>query len=142
MGNWRIISGYQITDDSFIRHWKNGKKEGEVRIELEKLSADTSLMTCYPNKTLSRTRAGVALLVLALAIFFSAIQNTIPLLSVFLGVYGLWFLIRALRKFRLETWTVIHKKSGERFANLMHRGCNDKDREKFVAALSEIVNKK
>jgi hypothetical protein len=75
----------------------------------------------------------------ALAMYFSDFDAKAPLLAPFVAVVGLVLIGRALKSFRVETWTTIRKWDGTMATSFTHRDCHPGERALFEEALAESV---
>ena len=127
----------ELTDTHLIDKWTKGRQSSDNRIPLSKLSPDLSYLTARSENAISRLIGAIICLAIAITVFFSIIQEKVPLLSPFFCILSVWLLILGLRGFHLTTWTIINRGNGERFAYIVHEDCDEKERKTFEEAFTK-----
>jgi hypothetical protein len=138
----RDATTLELTDDYLVHRWRRGRDHGEKRISLDKLCPHLSLTVGRPRDAKGRTLGGLVVIAFAFVFYFSAVQNKVPLLSLFIGMIGICLLARGLWDLRVETWTVIQDEGGKCFAHLMHLKCNDEKRKIFERAYEDVFRQR
>ena len=136
----RITGELELTHTHLIDRWTRGQQSGEKRIALSKLSPELSYMNVRPDNAVSRLIGGGICLGAAAVFFFSVIQDKVPLLSLFFCVLAIWLVVLGLRGLRPESWTIIHREDGDRFAWFRHADCGEQERQEFETAFKQIVS--
>ena len=138
----RMTSELELTLTHLIDRWTKGSQSGEKRIALSKLSPELSYTKARPKNTAARLIGGGICLGAAAVFFFSVIQEKVPLLSLFFCLLAIWLIVLGLlRGLRLESWTIIHRESGKRFAWFRHEDCSEQERKEFEVAFKQMVSR-
>jgi hypothetical protein len=81
-----------------------------------------------------RIRLGVFVLGIAAVVYWSVIQEEVPLLAPILACLGIGLLAKQVKNLRVRSWTVICLGDGKMLAYIMHDNCDEEERKKFEAA--------
>jgi hypothetical protein len=78
---------------------------------------------------------------LAIVFYFSSFQVHIPLLAPLIGAPGGWLLVKGLKGWRIETWTMIRKSDGSAATHFAHSLGSAEDRRDFETRPIEQIRR-
>ena len=132
---------FEITKTHLIKKWKKGRQSGEKRIELSKLSPDLSYITGRSDSVVAQLIGCCICIAIAAILFFSIIQDKVPLLSLAFCILAFFLIVKAIRGMRIRKWTTIHRETGEEFAWYTHDDSKENERKAFEESFTEIITK-
>lgn len=133
-------SKYILTDKYLIKEWKKNPDSERKAISLEYLSPELGKVKSRQKNVKDFLIPGIILIALSMIFFFSKVQQSIPLLSVFLFIVGIILLINMVRFIRIEEWTSFLKKDGTSIFYIRHSDCNPLERKRFEEKVIKAVN--
>jgi len=131
---------FLLTDGHLVWKYRRGRRSGEKRALLKDLSASPVRVTGRPRHVGPNIVGGGVCVTLSSILFFSSVQSHVPLLAPCVALVGIFTLSRVVRDFRIQTWTSFFREDGTWVASILHRGCDDEERERFEAAFSQSVS--
>jgi len=120
--------------DRLTISWRRGVESGERSVPISKLSHTLSSATGRPKNTTLRIRLGVFVLGMAAVVYWSVVQEEVPLLAPILACLGIALLAKQVKNLRVRSWTVICLDDGKMFTYIMHDNCDEKERKRFEDA--------
>lgn len=129
----------ELTDEYLTSRWEKGKRNRCNHIALDKLCPEPSYLTARPMYNTAIPVGGLFLVALSAVCYFSAVQEIVPSLSFVLCVFGVAALMHFVKHMRLETWTIIRDDLGGVVTDIVHRGCDDAEREQFVKECQKAI---
>ena len=85
--------------------------------------------------------ATIIALGLAIVLFFSSLNRHVPLLAPLTALIGFSLMYKAIRRSKVETWTIIRKDNGGCAAYITHGGCSEEEINKFTECFVDAVKK-
>jgi hypothetical protein len=137
----RHVETLLLTEDRLIEEGSFGKRRWRRSWRLQDLSPELDYTTGRPEHSELRVVAGLVLIALALVFYFSTFQVHVPLLAPLVAVLGGWLLVRGLKGWRLETWTLIRKSDGSTATHFAHSFGGAEDRRDFETRLIEQIRR-
>jgi hypothetical protein len=130
---------FMLTHDHLIEEGSRGSRQWRQAWPLQQLSPEIERQTARPQGANEALTGGLIVLALALAMYFSDLNAKAPLLAPFVSVVGMILMVRGLKRFRVETWTMIRKWDGTTVTSFTHRDCNPGERALFEEAFADTV---
>jgi hypothetical protein len=131
-----------VIDDQFlVQEWKNGVDESRRHWHLKNLSAKVDYSRGRDRHCSSFWIATVIILALAIVLFFSSLNRYIPLLAPFTALIGFNLMCKAIRRSKIQKWTILRKDNGECAAYITHGGCSEEEINKFTECFVYAVKK-
>ncbi len=128
---------FTVTAAHFVVEWESAEGKGRSEHPLRDVSSEVAY---FEGKAAGDPAAlGRALLAAGLAavVYFSTIQQHVPLLAPFLLLVAAVFGYRANRAAGRSRWSVISHKDGRQLATIDHSGCDEKQLEELLHVLRE-----
>jgi hypothetical protein len=116
----RHVEQLLLTEDRLVEDGSVGKRRWRRSWRLQDLSADLEYTTGRPEHSELRLVSGLVVIGLAVVFYFSSFQVHIPLLAPLIGALGGWLLVKGLKGWRIETWTLIRKSDGSAATHFAH----------------------
>jgi hypothetical protein len=130
-----------LTDDDLIMEWDSPSNKGRKGWHLDYLSPDIGFSIERRRGFKEGVIAGIVLLGIATILYFSNLNQYVPLLVPALVIVSVGILINAIWKYRTETWTVFYKRDGEMAAYMEHSMIDPSDVRSFEKAFSEAMSR-
>jgi hypothetical protein len=130
-----------IEDQFLVQEWKSGVDEGRRHWHLKNLSAKVDYSRGRHRHCSSFWIATVIILALAIAIYFSSLNQHVPLLAPLMAFIGFILMYKAIRRSKIETWTIIQKDNGGHAAYIIHGGCSEEEINRFTECFVDAVKK-
>jgi hypothetical protein len=137
----RHVEKLLLTEDRLVEDLSIGKRRWRRSWRLQDLSAELEYTTGRQEHSELRVVAGLVVICLAVAFYFSTFHVHIPLLAPLVGVLGGWLLVRGLKGWRIETWTLIRKSDGSAATHFAHSLGSPEDRRDFETRLVEQIRR-
>ena len=128
-----------LTDDDLIMEWDSSAHKGRRGWNLDYFSPNIGFSVERRRGVKEGVIAGIILLAVAAILYFSKLNQYVPLLVPTLVIVSVGILINGIRKYKTETWTIFYKKDGEMAAYMEHSMIDKSDIESFEKAFSEAV---
>ena len=130
-----------IDDQFLVQEWKSGVDEGRRHWHLKNLSAKVDYSRGRHRHCSSLWAATVIDLGVAIVLFFSSLNRHVPLLAPIMALIGFILMYKAIRRSKVETWTIIQKDNGGYAAYITHGGCSEEEISKFTECFVDAVKK-
>lgn len=131
-----------LTDDELIMEWDSPTHKGRRGWYLDYLSPNIGFSVERRRGFKEEVIGGIVLLAIAIIFFFSKLNQYVPLLVPTLVIVGVGILINGIRKYKMETWTIFHKRDGEMAAYMEHSIIGQSDVRSFEKAFSEAMSRR
>ena len=128
-----------LADDELIMEWDSPTNKGRRGWHFDYLSPDIGFAVERPKGFKEGIVGGVALLIVDIILYFSKVDQYVPLLVPTLALVSVVVLVNAIRKYKSETWTVFYKKDGEIAAYMEHSMAEDSEIKAFEKAFSDAM---
>ncbi|MCP5099441.1 MAG: hypothetical protein GY943_28130 [Chloroflexi bacterium] len=126
---------YSFDEHCFYTNWKHGCDEGTTSVPLDQLSSHYSLTQGRPDGFVAKWQKAGAFIAIAIIVYFSDFNESIPLLAPAFFIYGVVKTISMWGDLIPKTWSVISYKDGKSAGSIIHDG-NSEERIKFEEALA------
>lgn len=130
-----------LADNELIMEWDSPTNKGRKGWHFDYLSPDIGFAVEQAKGFKEGIFAGVALLVVDIILYFSKINEYVPLLVPTLALVTVAVLVNAIRKYKTETWTVFYKKDGEIAAYMEHSMAEVAEINEFEKAFSDAMTR-
>jgi len=130
-----------IDDQFLVQEWKSGVDEGRRHWHLNNLSAKVDYSRGRDRHCSSLWAATVIVLGVAIVLFFSSLNRHFPLLAPLMAFIGFILMYKAIRRSKVEIWTIIQKDNGGYAAYITHGGCSEEEINRFTECFIYAVEK-
>jgi hypothetical protein len=141
MAKGRHAERFLLTEDRLVEDSRIGERRWQRSWRLQDLSSELEYTSGRPEHTEARVVGGLVVLSLAATLYFSALHAHIPLFAPLLGALAAWLLVKGLRDWRIETWTLIKRSDGGGATHILHRLGAPEGRRDFEARLVEQIRR-
>ena len=130
---------FTLSEDHLIEEGSRGTRRWRQAWPLQQLSPELESITGLPQGTRETLIGGAVMVAVALAVYFSDLNATLPLVAPLILIIGVFMLGRVVQNVRIETWTTIRKWDGSSATSFSHRDCDPAERRVFEDALADAV---
>ena len=128
-----------LADNELVMEWDSPTNKGRKGWHFEYLCPDIGFSYERPKGFKEGIIGGVSLFLIDIILYFSKINEYVPLLAPTLVLVSLAVLVNAIKKHKPERWTVFYRKDGEIAAYMEHSMAREAEIKAFEKAFSEAV---
>ncbi len=130
-----------LTEDELIMEWDSPTHKGRRGWHLDNLSPNIGFTVERRKGFKESVIGGIVLLAIAVILFFSKLNQYVPLLVPSLVIVSVGILISGIRKLKAETWTIFYKRDGEMAVYMEHSMIEQPEMRSFEKAFSEAASR-
>jgi len=130
-----------VDDQYLVEEWKHGVDAKRRHWYLKNLSPKIDYARGRERNWFSFWVATMIVLALAIALFFSSLNRHIPFLAPLIALIGFNLMYKAIRRSKVQMWTIIRKNDGGRATYITHGCCSEEDINRFTESFIYAVKK-
>jgi hypothetical protein len=131
-----------IIDDQFlVEERRHGVYVSRRHWHLKNLSSKIDYKQGRERNCSSFWIAAMIILALAIALYFSSLNRHIPLLAPLIAFIGFILMYKAIRRSKIQKWTILRKDDGECATYITHGCCSEEEINRFTECFVDAVQK-
>lgn len=140
-GKRKYRKKFLLTDDELIMEWDAPNNKGHKGWHFDYLSSNIGHSVERPRGFKEGIIGGIVLMAITIILYFSKVNQYIPLLTPALAIVSVGIFLNGIRKYKITRWTVFNKKDGEIAAYIEHSMCEASELKSFEKAFSNAMNR-